>query len=639
MKASRRLQLAALTLLWLQLMLLGQLQSGVAVAMPLLIMLGLRQAQPQRGVVPALTAASLLIWAINASLGDRTALLQSSCNLLWLLSGLKLLEARQPAGLQRCSLLLLVAIGLAGLSTQALGPSLVLAAASLLTLASLLSLHSRAQPLAALLGRSMKLVTLALPLLVAAFVLLPRLEPLWSLTPSNQARTGLSSRLAPGELASLVQDDGLAARLSIAPNLLPPPEQRYWRVLVHQHFDGTSWSQADKATALPRERASATPAAGQENWMVEPHGLTQRPWSGRGKPLTPALTTTSTGTLIGRSALQQRDLYKLDALNSRPEWQQIPPSALDLELPPAANPRLKALGNSWKRQSANPSERVLLARHWYLKQGFRYTLEPGALGSINPLDGFLFETRAGFCEHFAASFSALMRAAGVPARVVVGYQGGSWQQPMAGQGHLELRNSDAHAWSEVWLNGRGWVRVDPTAWVAPERVRRSLAASLSQADRARLGQQPPSWLKNLTSQWRGLDYRWQLWVMGFDRQTQRSLIGEGPWQGLVALAAMAMGLALGVLPLLRERRGGDVMQRQLHRLLRHLARDGLSLQPGETLPQFSQRAGCSRPELRIPLAEVCQLYEQMRFDPRPPSPELRAMLRQAIDRCRRSGRA
>jgi transglutaminase-like putative cysteine protease len=347
------------------------------------------------------TAGCLALGLAGGSLADRTTVLQSGSTLLWL-----------------------IGIGLAGITAQGLGASLVQAAAALLAVASLLNLHDTTQALRAVLQRSAALCALALPLLATTFVLLPRLEPLWSVA-ASQARSGLSERLAPGELASLVADDGLAARLSMAPALLPPPEQRYWRLLVHRQFDGEQWQAGAPAKPLAGLRPMQGTNPSQQRWMVEPNGLRQRPWSGRGQPqAATALQVTSTGTLVGTTALQERTLYDLNGTEAAGAWQQLPPTAADLQLPAAANPRLRALGEQWQRQGSSATQRLQLARQWFLQQGFRYTLDPGALGTINPLDGFLFETRAGFCEHFAASFSALMRAAGVPSRVVVGYQGG-----------------------------------------------------------------------------------------------------------------------------------------------------------------------------------------------------------------------
>ena len=621
MTSALLLQQGCLALLWLQLLLQGQLQTLVALALPLLLLLTLRQRRLPRAVFLALTAAGLLLWGAGASLGDRSALLASACNLLWLLCGLKLLEARSHHERCRVSLLLLLAVGLAGVAEQSLLASLLQGLCALLALTALLALEGGPLPLGRLLRRSSALVGLALPLLLVTFVLLPRLEPLWSLSLGTQGRTGLSQRLAPGELASLVQDDSLVARVSFASGSPPPLQQRYWRVLVHRHFDGNGWS-ADPAKPQP---VLALPppspeAALLQRWLVEPSSLRQRPWAGVGLP-TPVsgLQLGLAGTLQTAKPTAERSLYALVAAPGSGLWQQLAPTAVDLQLPPAANPQLRALGQRWAREGATAEARLALAQQWYVHQGFRYTLEPGALGSIDPWDHFLFETRAGFCEHFAASFSALMRAAGVPARVVVGYQGGVWQQPLGSQPYLELRNSDAHAWSEVWLPARGWVAVDPTAWVVPERVRRSLADSLSAADRQRLSRPAPGWLAAVASQWSGLDYRWQLWVMGFDRQRQLQLLGNSPWQGLWALAAMAVALAAALLPLLgllqRQRGGPDQARRQLERLLRQLERRGYRLEPGESLRHYCLRIAAREPLLADALLALESVYAQWRFSP------------------------
>ena len=611
--AGLRLQLIGLALLWLQLLLQGQLQVAVAIALPLLLLLKLRPRKLPRPAQLGLTVAALLVWSLGASMGDRSALLQSCSNLLWLLSGLKLLEARGPREQRQCGLLLLVATGLAGLAAQALAASLLQGLVVLLALASLLSLDLPPLGLGALLRRTGVLVALTLPVLIAAFVLLPRLEPLWQLSPGAQARTGLSERLAPGELASLVQDDGLAARVSFANGTPPGPEQRYWRVLVHQRFDGNSWSGPQSAPpALQLAATSPQPAGPQpplQRWLVEANGLRQRPWGGVGRPQAGSqLQLLANGTLQASRPLTQRSLYTLTADPGSAGWRHQPPTPLDLELPATANPRLRVLGAQWRAEAAAPEARLELAHRWFMQQGFRYTLTPGSLGRSDPLDGFLFETQAGFCEHFAASLSALMRAAGVPARVVVGYQGGDWQRPIGAAAYLELRNSNAHAWSEIWLPNQGWVTVDPTAWVVPEQIRQSLAASLRRP--------LPAWLQVAAAQWDGLDYRWQLWVMGFDRQRQIALLGNSPWQGLWALGAIAAALLLGLWPLLSLLNAGDRgdrPQRELQRLLSRLQRHGFALQSGESLPAFCQRVAARQPLWRIALAQLCADYQQWRF--------------------------
>ena len=642
MNQAQWLLLTGQALLWLQLLLQGQLQLPVALALPALMALQLRP--PRQGLASSwlrwITLGLLLLWAGGLALAPGGGLLRSVSNLLWLMLGLQQLEASRHGQQQRSVLLLLLAIALAGLGAQGLAASLGQGLTALLALAGLLSLETGGQRLLGSLRRTALLVALALPLLLASFLLLPRLEPLWSLPSATGGRSGLSERLAPGELASLVEDNSLAARVSFAGAGPPPQEQRYWRVLVHQRFDGRSWTSADP-WPQPEAQAARAPGPASQRWIVEPSRVPQRPWDGRSLPLLDsALVVSSLGTLESRAAPGARELYSL-APSSSASWQSQPPTPIDLQLPPGANPRLQALGRQWAREAASPDERLALARQWFLQQGFRYSLQPGGLGALDPLDRFLFETRLGFCEHYAASFSALMRAAGVPARVVVGYQGGSWQQPAAGEGFLQLSNSYAHAWSELWLPDRGWVGVDPTAWVVPERIRRSLAASLSPADQRRLSRPLPSWLEAAATQWRGLDHRWQLWVMGFDRQRQLELLGAGPWQGLKAVAAMGLALTAGLLPLgLARLRGqrSDPARRCLNQLLRQLRRHGHQPLPGEALGPFCRRVGLAAPALAADLAELAALYGQGRFGPPLSAADHRA-LQAGLHACSRRLRA
>ena len=610
MHQTQKLLLASQVLLWLQLLLQGQLQPLLAIALPALMVLQLR---PPKGALPrpwllVLTAGLLLGWGISQALGASNGLLHSISNLLWLMLGLQQLEAKRHEQQQRSVLLLLLGIGLAGLGSQGLAASLMQASAGLLALAGLHSLESGGQRLLASLRRVAILVAIALPLLLASFVLLPRLEPLWSLPASSSGRSGLSERLAPGELASLVQDSSLAARVSFAAAGPPPAEQRYWRVLVHQRFDGRSWSAADNWHRPPTPAPTTAAPLGQR-WIVEPSKLRQQPWDGRSLPLAgpkTSLQVTDLGTLESSAPQGERQLYNLATGASSASWQLRPPAAIDLQLPAAANPRLQALGRQWGRQAGTPEARIALAQQWFGRQGFAYSLEPGQLGSLDPLDRFLFETRRGFCEHYAASFSALMRAAGVPARVVVGYQGGEWQQPAGDAGFLQLSNSDAHAWSEVWLPERGWVEVDPTAWVVPERIRRS----------QRLSKPLSGWLRAVATEWQGLDYRWQLWVMGFDRQRQLELLGQQHWQGLVALAAMALTLAGGLAALWRPwQHSQDRTRRCLNQTLQLLQRHGHQIHAGEALACFCQRVGQAEPTLATELQLLAALYEQWRFGP------------------------
>lgn len=609
----------ALLLLWGQLLVSGQLQPLVAIALPALLLIGSRGIWVSGSTrLQLLTLGLLGAWVATTPVADRSIWLFSMANLLWLMAALKLLEAGSVASKRRAALVQLIGIGLAGVLSQNLAASLIQAASALLVVAALLSLETGPEPLQGLIRRSLALLAVLLPVVVIAFLLLPRLPALWSLPGNSVGKSGLSEQLRPGELASLVQSGGLAARVEL-PSGLPAPEQRYWRVLVHQRFDGSGWESVAPPALL--NQPADTDGTVIQRWLVEPSGLPWRPWSGAGLPAAEAnLDLTRAGALWAGQARAERQLYAIRSTPTSDSWRFEPPTALDLAFPRGSNPQLEALGDSWGREGTTAEQRLQLAQAWFERQGFHYSLEPGRLPAQASLDAFLFERRVGFCEHYAASFSALMRAAGVPARVVVGYQGGRWQTPLAGTPYLQLEQSDAHAWSEIWLTGQGWVDVDPTSWIAPERIRQSLAASLNDRDRQRLmTSTPPDWIQALANQWEGLDTQWQVWVMQFDSATQNELLPswlKGRWQSLAAVLGIALSLGAAlvvVLTLQPSRSDHDHLRQSLERCFQPLAQIGLRPQPGETLQQFCQRAWMQDPGLEPILMNLLNSYNQARF--------------------------
>ncbi len=551
---------------------------------------------------------------------------------LVVLAALKLWEARRPSDLQRSALTQLLAVGVLAVINPGLAPSLVQGATALLAIAAIVFQElGEVPPLRRALGQVLRLLGASIPLMLLLFLLLPRLGPLWQL-PQNQAgRTGLSDQLNPGSLSSLVRDASPALRVSFGSDPPPPPSQRYWRVLVLETFDGRGWGVSQRvpaapsnATAPPSPTATKPgPGGGSQLWLLEPWPLAQLPWSGQGLPESAELRISAQGVLRSQRLIGDRPIYTITQTERIGSWSRVPPTARQLALPLGSNPRLEALGQSWG-SLGSPLERVEAARRWYQQRPFRYTLEPGPLPWLAPMDAFLFQTQKGFCEHYAASFTALMRAAGVPARVVVGYQGGDWVGAASGGGgYLDVRQSDAHSWSEVWLGASGWVRVDPTGWVDPARIERGLAGSL--ADRPgelallRLG---PTWLRELGQRWGSLDLLWTRWMLGFDGPAQQAWLGQwmGPWkdwQGLLLLVAMAGAIvvALALMQLLDRwrRRPGDRLRHQLERSLRPLRRLGLEPLPGESLDAFCRRVGAIHPSLSAPLGQLELHYSQRRF--------------------------
>jgi hypothetical protein len=284
---------------------------------------------------------------------------------------------------------------------------------------------------------------------------------------------------------------------------------------------------------------------------------------------------------------------------------------------------MKQLAGRLRQGGAAPATVVARALEYFNTRPFVYTLKPGALGK-DPLDAFLFETRRGFCEHYAAAFTLLMRLAGIPARVVTGYQGGELN-PRGD--YLMVRQADAHAWSEVWLGGGGWTRVDPTAAVSPERTERSIDPEVSAREGSvRFDASQRGLLGRVTRQVRwgldALDLGWHRWILGYTRDRQGRLLEslgmgflEGQALGLGAvLAAMAV---LGTLALGLVRTGGrplpDPVQASYLRFCRRLARRGLARAPEEGPWDFSRRVVAARPDLGPAVRAITALYIGLRY--------------------------
>lgn len=541
---------------------------------------------------------------------------------LLLLAGLKLAEARSLPEQRLVSLLTLIGCGVQGAQQAELLPSLLQLLATSLTLAGLLALElGTGLSWRAVLRRSLAVLLAALPVALVLFLLVPRIGPLWPTSglrgPGAQAVTGLSAVLDPGSIASLANDSAPAARVSFSEAMPPNPAERYWRVIVHERFDGQRWRWLDPTAADGRPAESPPAGAPSRSngasqvWLVEPSPINALPWAGRGLANRTQLRVSPNGELQLQAASLERQAYLLRGTDAPQAWQKRPPSAADLVLPAGTNPQLEALGARW-RQLPTPQQRLAAAEAWFSSQGFRYSRTPGALPSRRGLDVFLFERREGFCGHYASAFTALMRAAGVPARVVSGYLGGTWVEPLGAAPYLDLRHSDAHAWSEVWLPGQGWQRVDPTGWAG---------ASDSVANTpARNASQPSSWLQWLQWQWWGLDLAWSRWWLGFDQASQEALLqrlfgDQRHWLGAVVLGSVAALLALGLggLRWLQGPARPKKRRRQLNRALKHLEQQGLHLEPGESLDSLARRAREERFSQADLLNELAANYNQLLF--------------------------
>lgn len=387
------------------------------------------------------------------------------------------------------------------------------------------------------------LVGQAIPLTIILFLFFPRLPPLWSVHLSGaQAKTGMSDSMSPGDFANLSQSTELAFRVEFG-NQQPSQQNLYWRGLVFSDFDGTTW-RANPRTSL------WTPDQPIADWLLPTLKLSKRftlavtpdyrvileqtgqNWLfGLDYPITnqKGIGLTSDFTLRYWDTVNQRFTYQVHWLDDAPinlalSTQQ---RQVNLALPAGGNPQSRQFAQRLYHQAGDdPIAYTNAIAQWMRSQQFRYTLSPPTLGS-NRIDDFLFATRAGFCEHYASSFTYLMRAAGVPARVVAGYQGG--QLGRDGKS-WEVRQMDAHAWSEIWVQGRGWVRVDPTGFVAPNRVEQGMDTVTQDAGAKMFGEgvagqisyQQFQMLQQARRLFDQASYYWQRDVVGYDQDRQRS---------------------------------------------------------------------------------------------------------------------
>ncbi|MBK8185525.1 MAG: DUF3488 domain-containing transglutaminase family protein [Candidatus Competibacteraceae bacterium] len=505
----------------------------------------------------------------------------------------------------------------------------------LLMLAAQILIHRQHAGLKALapIWLSGKMALQAIPVMLILFVLFPRIPgPLWGLPKdAYKGRTGLSEQMTPGTVSELSKSDEVAFRVRFN-GPIPPPNQLYWRGPVLWNFDGRRWTSGAGAPRNTPVPFTPEGTALEYSVILEP---SNRIWLFALD--LPALLPPQTGMTSSFQLLRQQpvnEVYRYQ-MRSYPNYRTGHLDPIErttaLRLPARGNPRARALTAEWRQGGARPEALIDAALFLFREQAFYYTLNPPLLGS-DSVDDFLFRTRRGFCEHYASAFVFLMRAAGVPARVVTGYQGG--ERNTFGD-YLIVRQSDAHAWAEAWLEGRGWVRVDPTGAVAPNRIQDGLYAALSDTEElpflARRGGDG-EWLRQLAMSWDTVNNSWNEWVLAYgpDRQKEfLSGLGFGPidWADMtVAMTLMLGGFGLLVAGLRWRNRGprDPVVKAYLHFCAR-LARRGLARANQEGPLAFAERVAASRPDLAGSVREISRLYALLRYGPVVSTAEVRQL--------------
>ncbi len=474
-----------------------------------------------------------------------------------------------------------------------------------------------------LLRKALTMVAQSVPIMLIAFLLFPRVPgPLWGLANDPEsAVTGISDEMAPGTISNLSRSDKVAFRAHFH-GKVPPAAALYWRGTVFWDTDGYRWRDTvEDETA--RGTLQATGVRYDYTVTLEPHN--QRWLFALEMPGAPPQKSRLTKDLqiLRDRPVQRRMRY---SLSSYSDYYVTKAGDDDLEralrLPDGAYPRTVAVAKRWRERFPEAEPLIAHTLRLFNEEAFYYTLSPPRLGE-DSVDQFLFSTRAGYCEHYAAAFTVIMRAAGIPARIVAGYQGGEFN-PIGD--YVIVRQRDAHSWTEVWLPQRGWVRVDPTAAVAPARIERGVDAVIPLSDRlisldiGNIGLTRTLW-RTLRNAVDAINNGWNQWVLGFGatRQLQlMSFIGldyvSKKQLAVWVVIASSLTFFVIVLPmLLRRPVPRDPMVRCYDRFCRKLAKAGIYRSPHEGPVDFARRIGRVRDDLALPVRQITDVYVRARY--------------------------
>lgn len=552
--------------------------------------------------------------------------IEAGTALLVVMAGMKLMETRTLRDLTVIVFLAYFALFSAFLYSQELLRLPYLLATVWLLTATLMRIHQTtlSMPAREAMTLTGTMLLQAVPLAILFFILFPRLPGnFWAIPARSQAITGLDDEVSPGDVSELSVSGEIAFRAKFTGDL-PPPRERYWRGPVLHDFDGRTWRQP-MTFFIPQERRVVGDTY-RYRLTLEPH---QRPWIFALELATQwpdsARLTSDLQLVSKRGAISTLTSFDLQSATNYRIAGPLPSRMRDayLRLPADRNPRSHALARQLRQRAESDAAFVDATLAMFRREEYFYTLEPPRL-ERDSVDDFLFNTRRGFCEHFASAFTMLARAAGIPARLVTGYHGGEFN-PMGG--YLIVRQSDAHAWSEVWLEGRGWTRVDPTAAVAPERIERGLDAAMSANEPVpgRLLRNTP-FLADLRLAWDAANTFWNDQIVEYSADQQRWLASR---LGISTLSGRTLGITLVIvlvaffailsayLAWRFRTKARDPVVQVYEQLCRKLAREDLPKHAHEGPQAYLERVASQRPNLARELDEAKRIYVDLRYGPSP----------------------
>lgn len=468
---------------------------------------------------------------------------------------------------------------------------------------------------------SASLMAQAAPIMLVLFFLFPRIPgPLWGIPQdSNLGMSGLSDSMEPGNISELSLSGEIAFRVKFEGS--PPPLSKlYWRGPVLWHYDGRRWTMASPTLNLPDESLVTRGDATKYTITMEPSNRRTLLLLDMPVELPADSSVTRDFQALAKQPIRKRMLYQasshLDYTLGADVVERV--LELNLQIPDIDNPKTKALAQQWIDQGKSPEAMIEAALRMFREQDFVYTLRPPLLGQ-EPIDDFLFNTKRGFCEHYSGSFVYLMRAAGVPARVVMGYQGGELN-PVGN--YLIVRQSDAHAWAEVWLKDKGWVRIDPTGAVSPSRIESGIEIAMpNENPLPLLARNSYPLIKQLYLNLDAIDNAWNHWVLEYNQKRQMELLSrlagtKISWEDIaiaMILSVGIVGLALTFFLLKGRSATKDPTQQIYEKFLRKMKRQGLARQPHEGPIDFSIRVRKHLPNKSSQIDLITKIYAELRY--------------------------
>ena len=570
---------------------------------------------PSTWLLLTIAAAGMLgVWLEYRAIFGRT----SGIMLLVMFGGLKMLESRNQRDAAAVVFLTWFLAITNFLYTQSIPTALGMLAAVATSVTALVGLAAPRRAPRANLRTAALLVGQAVPAALVLFLLFPRVQgPLWGLPQdAYSAISGLSESMAPGNLSQLTLSDAIAFRVDFKEDL-PPRRTLYWRGPVLWDFDGRTWRVGSPSLAdLPEPRNGVRV---EYSVLLEPHNRNWLFALESAALLPPRSRYLDDGQIVALAPIRSRMRYEMVSRTEADPVAQEDPRNLDraLRLPAGFNPRAVALARGWRASSGGDAQVLARAIEHFRLERLQYTTEPRLLGR-DSVDEFLFDSHEGFCEHFSSAFVFLMRAAGVPARVVVGYQGGDLN-PV--DGRFTVRQADAHAWTEVYLVDRGWIRVDPTVLAVPRRLDEGLARSVAAAGALPLIMRPDmEWLRSLRYNWEALTHQWNLLVLGYNPERQRELMSwlgmhDADWLELASTLLAALGgiVLLLFAWMLRRLARPDPVQKAWVQFCRKLGARGVARAPHEGPRDYAERAARSLPSVSDSIQRIAALYIALRY--------------------------